>query len=236
MRATVRAAVSVTVRRRAAGGGRWAVGGGRRAVGGGRRAAGAGWWAAGAGWCAAGAERWAARGARRREAGVLPTAGRRSADAQPSAPSPPPAPDLRTAQPSAHLFDGKYQQSGTGRRTTPRAAGEAPREAASDRLDRRDVPVKRYRTSNNPATGAAPRSSSTGRTSKPVPDVEQLPAGGDASRTARRPAHLSGGRGAVKRGDEEAQASSVSSRRLRVRFTSTGMPGPMVVDTVIFVM
>lgn len=35
---------------------------------------------------------------------------------------------------------------------------------------------------------------------------------------------------------EEAQASSVSSRRLRVRFTSTGMPGPMVVDTVIFVM
>ena len=37
-------------------------------------------------------------------------------------------------------------------------------------------------------------------------------------------------------GVEEAQASSVSSRRLRVRFTSTGMPGPMVVDTVILVM
>src|SRR5699024_5443207 len=32
------------------------------------------------------------------------------------------------------------------------------------------------------------------------------------------------------------QDSSVSSRRLRVRFTSTGTPGPMVVDTVIFSM
>src|SRR5690625_552283 len=30
------------------------------------------------------------------------------------------------------------------------------------------------------------------------------------------------------------QASSVSSRRLRVRFTSTGMPGPLVVATVMF--
>ena len=36
--------------------------------------------------------------------------------------------------------------------------------------------------------------------------------------------------------DREDQASSVSSRRLRVRLTSTGMPGPMVVDTVIFEM
>lgn len=96
--------------------------------------------------------------------------------------------------------------------------------------------MKRYRTSNNPTTGAAPRICSTGRTSKAVPGVEQLPASGDAPRTARRPAHLSGGRGAEMRGVEEAQASSVSSRRLRVRFTSTGMPGPMVVDTVIFVM
>ncbi len=39
-----------------------------------------------------------------------------------------------------------------------------------------------------------------------------------------------------RRRNREDQASSVSSVRLRVRLTSTGMPGPMVVDTVIFVM
>ncbi|RRR19020.1 hypothetical protein DS079_07800 [Brachybacterium paraconglomeratum] len=202
--------------RRAAGGGRRAPGGGRRAPGGGRREAPGGG----------------------RPASCPPRDGDQ--------------PTLDPLRPLPHRYRISVPRSprrtcSTRSASKPvpdveqlpcrlRCGAGVPREAASDRLDRREVPVRRYRTSNNPATGAAPRSSSTGRTSKAVPGVEQLPAGGDAPRTARRPAHLSGGRGAVKRGGEEAQASSVSSRRLRVRFTSTGMPGPMVVDTVIFVM